>query len=142
MRTLGFAGSLADSSQLGNIGETFVGRVNYLGESKLLEFADTHFSGGNINTESIAKTLTVKRRAFVHEKEVRLIYVSDNRQPDAVLRFGIDPHYLVDQIMVHPQLSIPEADRLKWRIMNYLNYQGEVKRSLLYAPPKGFIFKL
>jgi hypothetical protein len=134
--------SLANSSQLGANGDTFVGKVNYLGKSKLLKLADTHFTNGNVNPESIAKTLTFKRKAFLHEKEVRLIYVSDNRQADPVLKFGIDPHNFVDQIMLHPQLSVAEADRLKWMLKNYLNYQGEVKRSLLYAPPRGFIFKL
>jgi hypothetical protein len=134
--------SLANSSQLGANGETFIGKVNYLSESKLRKFADTHFTNGNIRPEAIAKTLTVKRKAFLHEKEVRLIYVSDNRQADPVLRFGIDPYNLIDQIMIHPQLRVAEADRLKWTLKNYLNYQGEVKRSLLYAPPKGFTFKI
>jgi len=138
-------GKLFDSlaiSEYGMQGETFIGKVNYLSDIELKDFAASHFVSSGLNSRSIAETLTVKRNAFVHEKEVRLIYIADSRLQTPVIKYDIDPHDLVDQVMIHPQLPKDQAKRLKWVIHNYLNFQGEVKRSLLYAFPKDFAFKI
>lgn len=134
--------SLAKNSQFGTVGETHIGRVSYLTDRELNHFAETHFLNGNMNGRSVAETLTIKRKAFSHEKEVRLIYQSDNRLNDPIVRYSIDPHSLIDQIMLHPQLKPVDARVLKSGIEQELGFEGEIKRSLLYAPPKGFSFKI
>jgi hypothetical protein len=134
--------SLSADERLGSAGETHLGRVQYLSDTKLRKYADEHFVQSTLCSETIAQTLTIKRRAFSHEKEVRLIYHSDRPHDEKVLRYKIDPHALIDQIMLHPQLARVDAERLKSRIKRHLGYSGEVKRSLLYAPPKGFAFKI
>lgn len=134
--------SLAKSKELGKSGETHVGKVKYHSDVGLNKFAASHFKTEGMNTSAIAGTLLVKRRAFSHEKEVRIIYQSDAPHVEGVLIYTIDPHTLVDQIMLHPQLDKKVADRLKKRIAQYLNYKGQVKQSLLYAPPKNFVFQM
>lgn len=134
--------SLSQEGTYGPSGETFVGKVRYMSEKGLNEFAESHFINSGLNSKSIAETLLIKRVAFSHEKEIRLIYISDKRLPQSVLKYDIDPHHLVDQVLAHPQLPVEHFNRLKWTIENYLNFKGTVKRSLLYAPPKGFQFKI
>lgn len=134
--------SLARERKFGPAGETHIGRVSYLSDRGLKKFAATHFLGGNLNSRSVAQTLTIKRKAFLHEKEVRLIYHSDNPLNDPIVKYSIDPHSLIDQIMLHPQLTLLEARKLKNSIEQDLGFKGKIKRSLLYAPPKGFAFNI
>ena len=123
----------------------FIGEVRYLTDSQLKEFARKQFSDGlGSNGKKIAETLLIKRNAFLHEREVRLIYWSQKRTrpEDDFFPYTIDPHNLIDQIMLHPQLAREEADLLKEDIKKKTEYKGDIKRSLLYAPPAGFEFKL
>jgi hypothetical protein len=133
--------SLAKSKELGGCGEAHIGKVSYHSDTSLNQFAASHFKKEGMNTSSIAQTLMVKRNAFPHEKEIRIIYQSDGPTSEGVLKYTIDPHSLIDQIMLHPQLDQKVAERLKSRITGYLKYTGRVKRSLLYAPPKDFLFQ-
>ncbi len=121
----------------------FIGKVKYLKDTKLKNFADHHFKGsGFISGKQIAETLLVKRTAFKHENEVRLIYYSrESTAPqDDLFRYNFDPHNLIDQIMLHPSLGKPKARKLKDEIKLLYNWQGEIKRSKLYDRPKGYIF--
>lgn len=123
----------------------FIGKVRYCKDEGLNQFAESHFADGlGSDGKQIAETLLLKRNAFRHEKEVRLIYLAPETQPPEkdLHLYHFDPHELIDQIMVHPQLSEEEADTLKKRIREATNYKGEVKRSLLYRTPKGFLFKV
>lgn len=122
--------------------QCYIGKVEYLPNRQLMRFADTIFSGIPQST-SFAKTLLVKRPAFRHEKEVRLIYMDkDKSLQDKLFRYPIDPHSLIDQIMIDPRLTQAEADNLKSQIKSKTNFPGPIKRSLLYAPPKDMIFNI
>jgi hypothetical protein len=44
--------------------------------------------------------------------------------------------------MIDPRLPKTEAKHLKSEIRARTGFQGEIKRSLLYAPPKGFLIKI
>jgi hypothetical protein len=44
--------------------------------------------------------------------------------------------------MIDPRLKKERADRLKVAIREQTGFSGPIKRSLLYAPPKGFVFPL
>jgi hypothetical protein len=123
----------------------FIGKVRYLTDKQLLDFATNHFAGGLAmasNGKLIAETLLVKRRAFKHEGEIRLIYgASDGTDPDADLfRYPIDPHAMINQVMLHPQLSATEAGHMKAEIQQRTGFKGPVLHSQLYSQPKGFKF--
>ena len=121
----------------------FIGKVRYLTDCELNDFAATHFSEGlGADGRKIASSLLIKRKAFRHEREVRLIHLSSSRtKPSQHFHFyHFDPDALVEQVMLHPQLSRAEANRLKTVIRSKMNWSGELKQSMMYRPPKGFQF--
>jgi len=122
--------------------QAFIGRVQYLRKKELTKFANTVLQGG-ISPAALARTLLVKRRAFLHEKEVRLLYLEKDKTPtEDLFAYDIDPHVLIEQIMVDPRLTKDDADKLKADIAAKTNFKGEIKRSLLYAPPEDFVFPI
>ena len=73
----------------------------------------------------------MKRPAFSHENEVRLLYYSD-RDSDRgrVYRHPFDCHRLIAEI------TLGEEIRVRTR------YEGRIVQSNLYAPPKQFFVRL
>lgn len=123
----------------------FIGKVRYLTDKQLVHFAATHFADGidmGGDGKVLADSLLVKRRAFKHEGEVRLIYAAtEGTEPDADLfRYDIDPHAMIDQVMLHPQLPGAAAAKLKRDIRTQTGFNGPILHSQLYSRPKGFKF--
>ncbi len=123
----------------------FIGKVRYLSDKQLVRFAATHFADGlgmGGDGRLLADSLLVKRKAFKHEGEVRLIYAAtDGTEPNADLfRYDIDPHAMIDQVMLHPKLPEAEVDKLKADIRMQTGFKGPVLHSQLYSRPKGFKF--
>lgn len=136
------AQALADSLNH-TVTSAFIGKVSYLNDKGLRKFAATHFSEGyGPSQNKEAETLLIKRKAFIHEREVRLIYTSPDRtKPENNLYFyEIDPHQLIDQIMLHPQLPTNEARWLEKSIKVNTNWSGKIIQSMMYRPPEGFTF--
>lgn len=96
------------------------------------------------DASGLAKTLLIKRWAFKHEREVRLLYLADTGEkvPNGLFSYQVDPHSMVEQLMVDPRLSTDEARQFKADIQLKTGFAGPIKRSLLYAPPKGFITQM
>lgn len=122
--------------------QCFIGRVEYLPNKKLIHFAKTVFTKKYMPDHSnFAETLFVKRPAFSHEKEIRLLYFEreyhDN--PESLYRYQVNPHDLIDQIMIDPRLDRIEAAETKKDIINATSFEGSIKRSLLYAAPEKMI---
>lgn len=114
----------------------FVGRVQYLPEKSLTQFAQRAIQPGYLKlSRNAAGTLLVKRPAFRHESEVRLLVRCDGDRADGLFRYVVDPHSLVDQLMLDPRLSPAEAEQAKREIRCTTAYEGKILRSLLYAPP-------
>ncbi len=114
----------------------FVGRVQYPSEGDI-EKAFLSAKGGRVSDLKSAETLLVKRRAFQHEGEVRLLIHAPKLQgKNGVLSYAVDPHALVDQIMLDPRLSPDEAGDLKRLIKEQTGFRGRIMRSLLYQPPE------
>jgi hypothetical protein len=115
----------------------FIGKVQYLNKKKLKAFA--HRTWDRVDPANFAKTLLVKRPAFSHEGEVRLIYFErdDGRRGEKLYTYPVDPHALIDQVMCDPRLGPEEFSALSNRIRG-TGYAGPILRSLLYAPPPEF----
>jgi hypothetical protein len=124
----------------------FIGRVQYLTEPKLESFARGVFRSPEAPTSAklCATTLLVKRPAFRHESEVRLIFTPNNaKKVDSdFFYYPVDPNQLIDQIMIDPRMAMKAATALKQRIKSETGFAGSVKRSLLYAPPPRWIIPL
>ncbi len=122
--------------------QCYIGKVEYLPNKRLMNFANTVFSGIP-QPRGFAKTLLVKRPAFSHEKEIRLIYRDAYKKRDSKLfSYSIEPHDLFDQIMIDPRLTKDEACAVKSKIIASTKFTGSIKRSLLYAPPEDMVFKI
>ena len=91
-----------------------------------------------------AKTLLVKRPAFKHEREVRLICrPHDEGNVDSDLfSYPVDPQELIDQIMIDPRVAEDEAEALKRDIRSRTGFKGKILRSLLYAAPPSWTIPL
>ena len=77
-----------------------VGKVQYLYEKRLMEFANNLYCDGSLSKENLFQSLLVKRRAFKHEREVRILYFDlDNKENGKIFSYGINPHHLIDQLM-------------------------------------------
>ena len=124
-----------------------IGRVQYKRRKQLLSFGKTHFqdaNDGNFSlSEKFAEAYMVKRNAFRHEKEVRLIYsgtldISDDTR---FFEYDVEPNVLFDQIMFHPKLT-PSEHKTKSTHIRNLGFSGKIKESVLYKEPKGFVFHI
>ena len=121
--------------------QCFIGKVDYLPNKKLLDFANTVLTGMPTPPD-FAKTFLVKRPAFEHEKEVRLIFFDKNNVVNAdIYKYDVDPHLLIDQIMTDPRLTKNESLVSKLEIKKTTGYTGPIKRSLLYSLPEDMVFK-
>lgn len=79
--------------------------------------------------------MLVKRLAFRHEREVRLLFFHPGAVPTpGLFQYGVNPHELIDQIMIDPWMPTKKALVLIDQIKEKTGYNGEIKRSLLYTP--------
>lgn len=119
-----------------------VGKVRYLGEKALRRFANGIYKNGSLEKDKLFRTLLVKRPAFRHEKEVRLLYFDDRGEADGrLLRYRLKAHDVIDQIMIDPRVSYAEFKQLKEAIQCRTEFQGPILRSLLYSPPEETILE-
>lgn len=130
----------------GNWADTtcFIGRVKYLKESELREFGKTVFETG-LSADDVAKSLTVKRKAYKHENEVRLIYIEPTKAKhnDGVCKYDLDPLALIDQVMVDGRVLYEDYKPLKAEIMKRTGLRDwQIKRSLLYRQPEDFVVQI
>jgi len=119
-------------------GRAFIGTVQYLAKRPLMRFAQKAVTSGTLgDAAEAARTLLVKRPAFRHESEVRFLYRGNIT--DELFKYPIDPHALIDQLMIDPRMSPAEYEATKAEIRRRAGYAGFIKRSLLYAPPPSLL---
>src|SRR6185437_765892 len=117
----------------------FIGQVQYLSTKNLTAYIEKRrMSCSDSNSyRTLAETLLVKRLAFKHEGEVRLLLISrDSHGEHGLFRYCVNPNTFIDQIMIDPRLDKNEADSLKREIESETRFTGgKITRSRLYAPP-------
>lgn len=133
--------SLHDSVDASEKDKCFIGKVDYLRQKQIIDFGNTIFRGNEPLSVMLAKSLLIKRMAFKHESEIRLIFLPTNFDSDLFF-YRINSHELIEQIMTDPRLDKNDSNLLKQKIIEKTAYRGPIKRSLLYAPPEGFVFKM
>lgn len=115
----------------------FIGKVEYKRENELKAYAE---NGGQLElgARRFAEALLLKRHAFRHESEVRLLYFGDAATFDdkGLYRYEVDPHAMITQIMADPN-----RDRANWltdkaAIAKATGFAGEIKRSKIYDAPE------
>jgi hypothetical protein len=115
----------------------FVGKVVYKRERELQAYAQ---SGGllNLSAERFASDLLLKRHAFRHESEVRLLYFGDANVYDAkgLHRYPVDPHTMITQIMADPNRSRKTWATDRAALRKATGFKGPISRSKIYDPPE------
>lgn len=109
-----------------------------------MKFARTVFKDG-LSAHAVARSLLVKRNAFEHEDEVRLIYFEGDRvlHENGVYKYPLEPHAVFDQVMIDPRMSYKKYVSFKDEIIEKTGFdEARIKRSLLYKPPEGFIIEI
>lgn len=94
-----------------------------------------------MSAEVVARSLLAKRKAFEHEREVRIIYFegSDIKHPNGVYKYDLDPKAVFDQIMIDPRISYDQYKICRDEIVERTGFDKSlIKRSLIYKPPDGF----
>ncbi|MDQ6987895.1 MAG: DUF2971 domain-containing protein [Mariprofundaceae bacterium] len=113
-----------------------IGKVEYLTTKDLMQVANSTFDDSGISVENIFRSLLVKRKAFEHENEVRLLYEewSDDTSSE-IYPYSINPHKLISQIMIDPRRRCSEFTTLERIIRKATGFKGPIKRSRLYSLP-------
>jgi len=125
--------------------DSCIGRVKYLSESKIISQAKQAFSdNGKMTFGSLFRSLLVKRKAFSHEKEIRLIHLDWGFEipTDDIYSYDIDPHQLISQVMIDPRISYEEFKTIKAEIEEKTGFKGTIKRSLLYRLPEAITVEM
>jgi len=86
----------------------------------------------------------LKRKAFRHENEVRLLFLdwSDSFIENDIFKYDIDPHSLISQITIDPRITYKKFSEIKSKIQKVTKYQGEIARSTLYKLPEDIVIEV
>lgn len=118
----------------------WIGKVDYLTSNEISQMIS---DGINLITDNTAvnliRTLLVKRKPFVYEEEVRLLFnmsndkPADQLDPPDLYYFQINPNVLFDEIEFSPWVSENDVNKLTKEISKH--YSGKISRSSLYDEP-------
>ncbi len=116
----------------------FIGKVKYYSKKEIEQLVSDRIAVRNQFNGSIgqARSLLFKRKAFKHEKEIRLIYLDPHNQSNSnVYLYPCDPLSLIDRITFDPRMS-PRVYNIYKKHLKGIGYQGTLVQSSLYRPPR------
>lgn len=121
----------------------YLGKVRYLSAKNMTNFANSIYYDGSVPVTNLFNSLLVKRLAFKHEKEVRILYsdVTKNDVPNEY-SYDVNPNELIDQLMLDPRLTFEEYKLIKKQIKDQTDVTCKIKRSLLYSAPEEVILNV
>lgn len=117
----------------------FIGKVEYRRTKEILKaLKDPDFVSGLALSQTgrgQCESLLIKRPAFKHENEVRLLFFqpSNERSNEKHFVYHFDPIEHFDQIFLDPRLEPSEAMSRTDQLLK-LGFKCQIKRSNLYAP--------
>lgn len=128
--------TLSDRAERATRGKFYLGRVEYLArEETSNRVVNILARKGPIEIgrgENRAQSLLLKRKAFAHEDEVRLIWVSDDkRKLNEVMTVNVNPNDFIDEVTFDPRL-IEFERRERQTSATALGYKGAFADTGLY----------
>jgi hypothetical protein len=88
------------------------------------------------NMADLKESLFIKRRAFMHEQEIRLLIQrqrkDENEKPEQFLLIPVDTNQLIDEVLFDPRLPKPDVE-LNIHILKAMGYSGKTGQSSLYG---------
>jgi len=114
----------------------FIGKVCYLGQGEIMNILKklsslNHATDPTFQSQTL--TLLIKRKAFSHEKEIRLIYRSDRELQEDERTFPVDPNKLVEEVVFDPRMNQDSFKYYRDRLL-CLGYKEPIEKSTLYDP--------
>ena len=112
----------------------YIGKVDYHSRNKLTKLAREVRSDGRVMTGSYyqAKSLLMKRVAFKHEEEVRLIYLDPrNRTNKKIHSYHFDPLLNIESMTFDPRMG-ESLYRVYKKHIESLGFSGKIIQSGLY----------
>lgn len=118
----------------------FMGKIQYVDQDEINQFAkDMKFVdvAMGANNRNFADILLTKRREFLHEDEVRLLYFdSDDKYANQkVTMFNLNANTVIDSLMFDPRLDFKEFV-LRSEKFTKAGFRGNSTRSKLYEAPR------
>jgi hypothetical protein len=133
----------------------FIGKVTYFPETEIEsilggeEVSEEFFNNPTKSYFNQVKTLLIKREAFSHEKEVRLIFRNSNPRKEKygeheflwnmaldVYQFKIDPFELFDEIVFDPRMNQCCYKCFLNKLVTLGFDKNKISQSSLYKAPK------
>lgn len=117
-----------------------IGRVQYKTEAEIVKLMErSTFTGIVLGGQAtgFARLLCIKREAFEHESEVRLLFqdLDPKRARGAATRFKFDVNTVCDEVALDPRLDQTEFDAMEAEIKS-AGCTLPVSQSTLYRAPK------
>lgn len=118
---------------------TFIGKVKYMKKKEIASLFKNSRKISSWITDStgggIAESLLFKRRAFMHENELRIIHMTSNILRDDFIYMPINPFELIDDIVFDPRMDYDKFRAYKRRLRK-LGFKERIVKSNLYRVPK------
>jgi len=117
----------------------FIGRVDYYTEAEItalmskLTFRDVTIGGQG---DMFAKLLCIKREAFQHEQEVRLLFqdIDPKRGENKLFKYGLDANVVFEEAVLDPRLKNSDAISLESKLRS-AGCTLPIRQSTLYQAP-------
>lgn len=120
----------------------WMGRMEYLSERRIRTFMASNiaFSVALDSTgQGQALSLLMKRHAFRHEREVRLIYNdTEEKVSGGLFRAPTDPLEVFDEMAIDPRMGEQRTARLEREFLRR-GFRGRVIKSPLYRKPEFLV---
>lgn len=131
------ASALSRADELAG-GQSFIGEVEYRYGKALVQHAKEirEQLKASKDTADVARTMLLKRKPFAYEKEVRVIHLTG--QPpanDGNLYFSIDPHEVIQTILIDPRAPEYRFKALKRYFEHVGRFKGSIGQSSIYKMP-------
>ncbi len=122
-----------------------IGKVKYVSDARLMASLKSMFTNeGNLTFGNVFKSLLIKRWAFKHESEVRLLHfeAGESVPTEQIYSYEVDAHELIDEIMIDPRVSYDDFADVKRAIIEATKFSGLIRRSLLYKLPEPIVIEI
>lgn len=119
-------------------GQSFIGEVEYRSERELIAHAQGIRDKLELSKETadVARTMLLKRKPFAYEKEVRVIHLTSQAPANkGNLYFSIDPHKVIQTILIDPRAPEHRFKTLKRYFDQIGKFKGGINQSSIYKMP-------
>lgn len=113
---------------------SFMGKVEYKSKKDLINLLNKDVNNYILDQsgKKQASTLMLKRLAFTHEKEVRIVYFNERcTDTDRICSYAIDPNICFEEIVIDPRISKEMYSEIKKSIED-AGFKNKIIQSGLY----------